>query len=200
MSNVLFNWLKEIILFLISLIIVILLLTLVEPIDYYMLFTIVLAIFTIFVTWYLHKTKQLSLLGACLNQVELIESDSNGFKDTINKEGIPLYYIKEIGALEFSINLDAKIIGYKTAPIKKLFFNINDKVKLINGYLNNILEDYLKFLRENNDKSKEKTLEEFKKTSHVYSHFQQRINSHLPELDKFICKLKCILNERFGIK
>lgn len=200
MSNNSFNWLIEIILGLFSLIIVTFLLIFSKPTDYYVLFTIIIAIFTISVTWYLHKTKQLSLLEACLNQVELIESDSDGFKDTINKGCLPLYYMKEIGALEFSVSLDAKIIGYRTAIIKKLFFNINDKIKLINGYLNNILEDYLNFLKEKNYKNQEEAWEEFKKRNQIYSYFQPRINSHIPELDKFICKLKCILTERFGIK
>jgi len=194
------KWLIEIILGLFSLIIIIALIIFSNTIDYLWLVTIVLAIVTIFMTWCLHKTKQLSLLEASLKQIELIEMDSKGFKDEIIKGSLPLYYMKEIGALEFSINLDAKIIGHKTISIKRLFFNINDKVKLINSYLRNILEDYLEFLKKKKYKTQEEAWNSFKKDSQIYLYFQPRINSHLPELDKFLCKTRCILNERFNIK
>jgi len=157
--------------------------------------TLIVGIIAIWFTWDLHKRRQVSMLISCLKQLNLIEQDSTSFKEVLSKGGLPLYPIKTISAIELSINLDAKIRRRSTIRLKKLLFNINDKVLLINSYLKYILEEFIEFKKYsklNND-------EDFSKKSRLYGYFKPKLEATIPELDRFIKDAKYILNLGFDI-
>lgn len=158
---------------------------------------LIVAVLAIYITWIIHESRQLSMLEACLQEVELIIKDSNGFKEELEKNNLPLYFMKEISAVEFAINLDARINIHRTIPLKQKLYIINDKVRLINGYLRNMLNDYFIYLRNRKYKNEKEAGQDFRKNSKIYAYLLPKLNGIIPDLDKLLSEARCILKERF---
>ena len=88
--------------------------------------------------------KQLGMLNGLKQQLWIIENNIEGHQEKVLKHGqskklvIPAYFINEIEPKYYATGLRTSVNGKPTDELKKLLFQINDKIRQINETIKRI--------------------------------------------------------------
>lgn len=136
------------------------------------------------------------LIQTLKERIFSIDEDCQGYRKEMINCSLPLYKIKRI---ETTLYTDIK-----SKKIKNLISKINDKVDLINSYLDYIIKEWNLHLAKvkpsnNNDcdigEINKEEWKKFRKKSFLYSYYKKKIEGTLIDLENYLKEYLSLTNE-----